>query len=115
MLDDGHRPWLAGMCDELGIDYRTRLRHDGGTAAQLNAVLSSLDADFVVVLAADQVAHRDFISRTLGHFDDEGVALVQTPADFYNEDSFEHVAPRSRDRCRPDIVRPGPRAPDATA
>lgn len=91
VLDDGHRPWLAGMCDELGIDYRTRLRHDGGTAAQLNCVLSTLDADFVVILAADQVANRDLIGRTLAHFDDTRVALVQTPIDFYNEDSFEHI------------------------
>ena len=29
VLDDGHRPWLAGMCDELGIEYRTRIRRDG--------------------------------------------------------------------------------------
>lgn len=97
VLDNGHRPWLAGMCDELGIDYRTRVRHDGGTAAQLNAVLPTLDSDFVVVLAADQVANRDFIGRTLAHFDDPSVALVQTPHDYYNEDSFEHVI-RGRQR-----------------
>jgi hypothetical protein len=97
VLDDGHRPWLAGMCDELGIDYRTRVRREGGTAAQLNAVLPTLDTEFVVVLAPDQVANRDFIGRTLAHFDDASVALVQTPIDFYNEDSFEHVV-RGRER-----------------
>lgn len=97
VLDDGHRPWLAGMCDELGIDYRTRVRREGGTAAQLNTVLPTLDSDFVVVLAADQVANRDFIGRTLAHFDDPTVALVQTAPDYYNEDSFEHVA-RGRQR-----------------
>ena len=97
VLDDGHRPWLAGMCDELGIDYRTRVRREGGMAAQLNAVLPTLDTDYVVVLAADQVANRDFIGRTLAHFDDPSVALVQTPLDYYNEDSFEHVD-RGRER-----------------
>ncbi len=97
VLDDGHRPWLAGMCDELGIDYRTRVRRDGGMAAQLNAVLPTLDTDYVVVLGADQVANRDFIGRTLAHFDDASVALVQTPLDYYNEDSFEHVI-RGRER-----------------
>ena len=97
VLDDGHRPWLAGMCDELGIDYRTRVRRDGGMAAQLNAVLPTLDTEFVVVLAADQVANRDFIGRTLAHFDDPAVALVQTPHDYYNEDSFEHMT-RGRQR-----------------
>lgn len=91
VLDDGHRAWLAGMCDELGIDYRTRLRPDG-YAQQLNSALGSLTAEFIVVLDADQVANRDLIGRTLGHFDDPAVALVQTARDYYNEDSFEHVA-----------------------
>ncbi len=97
VLDNSHRPWLAGMCDELGIEYRTRVRHDRGMAAQLNAVLPTIDTDFIVVLAADQVANRDFIGRTLAHFDDPSVALVQTPHDYYNEDSFEHVV-RGRQR-----------------
>lgn len=93
VLDDGHREWLAGTCDELGIEYRTRVGRTGGIGGQLNAVLPTLEADFFVVLDADQVADRDLIGRTLGHFDDPAVALVQTPRDFYNTDSFEH-APR---------------------
>lgn len=97
VLDDGGRPWVAGMCDELGIEYRTRIRRSGGTATQLNTVLPGIAADFVVVLAADQVADRDFIGRTLAHFDDPRVALVQTPQAYYNEDSFEHVT-RGRQR-----------------
>jgi cellulose synthase (UDP-forming) len=91
VLDDGHRPWLAGMCDELGVEYRARLRPHSGIAAQVNAILPVLDADFIVVLAADQVARCDLIGRTLGHFDDPAVALVQTAQDYYNDDSFEHV------------------------
>jgi Glycosyltransferase like family 2 len=91
VLDDGARPWLAGMCDELGIDYRTRIRHEGGTAGQLNAALPGITSDFVVVLSADQVADRDFVSRTLAHFDDPNVALVQTVKAHYNDDSFENA------------------------
>lgn len=91
VLDDGHREWLAGMCDELGIEYRTRTVVAGGRGAQLNAVLSTLDSDLVVVLDPDQVADRDLIGRTLGHFDDPTVALVQTAHDAYNKESFEHV------------------------
>jgi cellulose synthase (UDP-forming) len=91
VLDDGHREWLAGMCDELGIEYRTRSARSGGTGAQLNAVLATLDAEFVVILDADQVADRDLIGHTLGHFDDKRVALVQTARGYYNSGSFEHV------------------------
>jgi cellulose synthase (UDP-forming) len=91
VLDDGNRAWLAGTCDELGIEYRPRLRHLGGRAGQLNAALDTLTADFLVVLDPDQVAIRDFIGHTLPHFDDGQIALVQTPRDTYNMDSFEHV------------------------
>ena len=31
------------------------------------------------------------MTRTIGHFDDPTVALVQTPQDFYNAGSFEHA------------------------
>jgi hypothetical protein len=92
VLDDGHRLWLAGTCEELGIEYRPRLRHLGGRAGQLNSALDTLTTDFVVVLDPDQVATRDFIGHTLPHFDNAEVALVQTPRDSYSMDSFEHVA-----------------------
>ena len=92
VLDDGNREWLAGMCDELGIEYRTRVSRLGGRASQLNQVIGTLSADFVVVLDPDQVVDRDFIGRVLPHFDDAAVALVQTPRDSFNSDSFEHVS-----------------------
>lgn len=90
VLDDGNREWLAGMCDELGIEYRTRVSRLDGRAGQLNQVIGTLSADFIVVLDPDQVVDRDFIGRTLPHFDDAAVALVQTPRDSFNTDSFEH-------------------------
>jgi cellulose synthase (UDP-forming) len=92
VLDDGNRGWLAGMCDELGVEYWPRLRHLDGRSGQLNAALSSLDTDFVVVLDPDQVAIRDFIGNALTHFDDPKVALVQTPRDTFSMDSFEHIS-----------------------
>jgi cellulose synthase (UDP-forming) len=92
VLDDGNRGWLAGMCDELGVEYRPRLRHLDGRSGQLNAALVDLDTDFVVVLEPDQVATRDFIGHALPHFDDRAIALVQTPRDTFSMDSFEHTS-----------------------
>lgn len=91
VLDDANRGWLASMCYELGVEYRSRLRHLGGRAGQLNDALASLEGDYVVVLEPDQVATRDFIGSVLPHFEDPGMALVQTPRDTFSMDSFEHV------------------------
>jgi cellulose synthase (UDP-forming) len=44
----------------------------------------------VAVLDADHVAEPTFLTRTLGYFTDPKVAVVQTPQEFYNVESFEH-------------------------
>ena len=49
-------------------------------------------ADFVAMFDADHAPARDFLTQTLGYFDDPKVAFVQTPQDFYNLDSYQHRA-----------------------
>jgi cellulose synthase (UDP-forming) len=49
-----------------------------------------IEADLVGVLDADHVAGPNFLRHTLCYFDDAKVAVVQTPQDFYNLESFEH-------------------------
>lgn len=90
VLDDGTRDWVRDACEELGLVWRTRAVHDHAKAGNINAALPDIDADFIVVLDADHVASRDFVSHTIGYFDDPRVALVQTPQDFFNQESFEH-------------------------
>ncbi len=90
VLDDGDRPAVAKLAADLGARYLTRPDHAHAKAGNLNHALGVIDADFIAVLDADHVAERDFLVRTLGYFDDPGVALVQTPQEFYNTDSFEH-------------------------
>jgi cellulose synthase (UDP-forming) len=51
-----------------------------------------VSTDLVAVFDADHVADRDFLARTLGYFSDPAVAVVQTPQDFYNVESFEHLS-----------------------
>jgi cellulose synthase (UDP-forming) len=94
VLDDGDRPWVATLAERLGARYRTRPRHDHAKAGNLNAILPDLDADLVAVFDADHVAHAGFLARTLPYFADPRVALVQTPQDFYNLASFEHIVRR---------------------
>ncbi|MBA2719511.1 MAG: glycosyltransferase [Chloroflexi bacterium] len=95
VLDDGDRPEVERLAQELGAHYLIRPEHDHAKAGNLNHALGVIEADFVAVLDADHVASPDFLVHTLGYFDDPGLALVQTPQEFYNTDSFEHQAGRA--------------------
>ena len=98
VLDDGHRGWVAELARALGARYHARGSGEHAKAGNLNAALALPDlreTDIVAVLDADHVARRDFLTATLPYFTDPRVALVQTPQDFYNLNSFEHVRRRS--------------------
>ena len=90
LLDDGNRPEIRALADELGCGYITRDRNTHYKAGNLNNALDHSDGDLVMVLDADHLARRSFLTRLLGYFDDPCVALVQTPQVFYNLDSFQH-------------------------
>jgi cellulose synthase (UDP-forming) len=103
VLDDGDRPEVARLAADLGAKYLTRPEHDHAKAGNLNHALSIIDADLIGVLDADHVASPDFLAHTLGYFDDPLVALVQTPQEFYNLESFEHESgPHTHLAERPD-------------
>lgn len=90
VLDDGDRPEVEQLARDLGATYLAREDHRHGEAGNLNHALAVVDADFYALLHADHVAAPRFLAETLGYFDDPRVALVQTPHEFYNVDSFEH-------------------------
>ena len=90
VLDDGKREWVAAACKEAGVVYRTRPDHEYAKAGNLNAALPDVTTELLLVLDADHVASPDFIPKVARYFDDPKVAVVQTPQDFYNQDSFEH-------------------------
>jgi cellulose synthase (UDP-forming) len=91
LLDDGDRPWVRALAADLGVEYRARVGSEDAKAGNINATLPEIDAEFVAILDADHVVDTAFVTRTIGHFDDPTVALVQTPQDFYNAGSFEHA------------------------
>jgi cellulose synthase (UDP-forming) len=90
VLDDGRRPEIEQLAKALGASYLTRPTNEHAKAGNINHALRKIDADFIAVLDADHVATPDFLRHTLGYFADPGIALVQTPQDFYNVSSFEH-------------------------
>ncbi len=90
VLDDGDRPEVRELAEELGASYLARTEHAHAKAGNLNHALGVVKADVVAVLDADHVPTRDFLINTLCYFDNPRVALVQTPQSFYNLESFEH-------------------------
>jgi cellulose synthase (UDP-forming) len=90
VLDDGARPAVARLAEELGARYLAREDRTHAKAGNLNRALATVDADLVAIFDADHVARPEFLAHTLGYFDDPRIALVQTPQDFYNLASFEH-------------------------
>ncbi|PQO46085.1 glycosyltransferase [Blastopirellula marina] len=92
VLDDGHRPDVADLCRQMGVNYISRDNNIHAKAGNLNNALDQTDGEFVVIFDADHIARPNFISRTLGYFADDKLAFVQTPHAFYNFDSFQsHV------------------------
>jgi len=94
VLDDGKRPWLRVMCEELGANYRIRPDNSHGKAGNMNATFWHLMAleekpDAIGVLDADFVATPLFLRRAAALFHDPKVALVQTPQHFFNPDPIQ--------------------------
>ena len=91
MLDDGKRDEVRAMAHELGIGYIRRVRNNNAKAGNLNFALSVTSGEFILQLDSDHVPLPTIVERMLGYFRDPKMALVQTPQDFYNVDSFTHV------------------------
>lgn len=107
VLDDGDRPAVWELAQQLGASYLTRRDHTHAKAGNVNHALPRIDADFIVILDADHVAEPDLLEKTLGYFDDPKVALVQTPQDFYNLGSFEHFGARNEQNLFYRVQQPG--------
>jgi cellulose synthase (UDP-forming) len=97
LLDDGNRPEMRALAGELGCRYVARIHNKGAKAGNLNNALPRTKGEFIAILDADFIAAPEFLERTLGFFGDQKVAFVQTPQEFYNFDSYQHIG-RHRDR-----------------
>jgi len=94
VLDDGNREEVRNLAEELGCIYLARDDNRGAKAGNLNYGLKHSNAEFIAVFDADHIPLSNFIDRTIGYMQDEKVAFVQTPQEFYNTDSFQHRTDR---------------------
>ena len=90
VLDDGNRQEVKVLAEELGCVYLARGTSRGAKAGNLNYGLEHSTAEYIAIFDADHIPLSYFIDRTIGYMQDEKVAFVQTPQEFYNTDSFQH-------------------------
>lgn len=96
VLDDGNRPEVKGLCEELNCIYFARETHEHAKAGNLNFGLKHSNAEFIAVFDADHVPLPHFLDRLIGYFKDDKIAFVQVPQEFYNIDSFQHRTDRKK-------------------
>ncbi len=92
VLDDGNRPEVRAMAEELGVEYIAREEHHHAKAGNINHALRLTKGEFVAIFDADHVPQPNFLDRTLGFFKDPRMAFVQTPQFFYNLSAFEEFS-----------------------
>lgn len=86
LLDDTRRPEMQALATELGCAYITRPDNRHAKAGNLNNAIPQTSGELIVVFDADFIPTTNFLTRTVGFFQDPTVALVQTPQSFYNPD-----------------------------
>ncbi|MEM7757416.1 MAG: glycosyltransferase [Cyanobacteria bacterium P01_A01_bin.40] len=86
VLDDTRRQSIRQLAQELGCHYITRPDNNHAKAGNLNNALRQTHGELVVVFDADFVPTTNFLERTVGFFQKDKIALVQTPQSFYNPD-----------------------------
>jgi cellulose synthase (UDP-forming) len=86
ILDDSHRQDIYYLAKELKCEYITRSNNSDAKAGNLNHGISQSSGELIVVFDADFVPTENFLDRTVGFFQNEKIALLQTHQSFYNPD-----------------------------
>jgi cellulose synthase (UDP-forming) len=108
VLDDGRREPVCELAERFGARYLTRPSNEHAKAGNVNHALDHTSGQVVLILDADHVPQPDILDATLGYFDDPSVAVVQTPHDFGNQDSFQHFETGRHDQSMFfEVIMPG--------
>ena len=90
VLDDGDRPWLKQLCEELSAHYLVRQERKGFKAGNLNHALTKTKKPLICVVDADFALEPNFLWRTVGFLEDPHLGIVQTPQIFKNPDAIQY-------------------------
>lgn len=88
VLDDGARDEVKRLAEELGVRYISRTDRAHAKAGNINNALRQTEGEFVIILDADHLPYRHYITRLIGYFDDPRMGFVQVPHTTYNLDNF---------------------------
>ncbi|NJK76136.1 MAG: glycosyltransferase [Microcoleus sp. SU_5_6] len=86
LLDDTKRPEIKSLAKKLGCEYLTRPDNSHAKAGNINHATARTNGEIIVVFDADFIPTTNFLTRTVGFFQNPEIALVQTPQSFYNHD-----------------------------
>ena len=86
ILDDQRRPHIRALAEELDCEYITRPDNQHAKAGNLNNALPQTQGELIAIFDADFVPFKNFLTRTVGFFQQPQLALIQTPQTFYNPD-----------------------------
>ncbi|MEG4840290.1 glycosyltransferase family 2 protein [Microcoleus sp. B9-D4] len=86
LLDDTKRSEIKLLAKELGCEYITRPDNIHAKAGNINHATALTNGELIVVFDADFIPTKNFLTRTVGFFQNPEIALVQTPQSFYNHD-----------------------------
>jgi cellulose synthase (UDP-forming) len=89
VLDDGQRDEVQALAKSLNCGYIRRADRQHAKAGNLNHALQETSGEIIAIFDVDHVPTRSFLKDTVGFFQDEQVAFVQTPHHFYNPDVFQ--------------------------
>lgn len=89
VLDDGQRAEIQAMAVSLNCGYIRRADRRHAKAGNLNHALQETSGEIIAIFDVDHVPTSSFLKDTVGFFQDEQVAFVQTPHHFYNPDIFQ--------------------------
>jgi cellulose synthase (UDP-forming) len=108
LLDDGGRLDMKALAQEWGAHWICRPDNSHAKAGNINHALRCTSGELILCLDADHVPLPDALDAIVGYFDDDQVGLVQTPHDFYNQDSVQHYEPgRHEQSLFFEVVCPG--------
>jgi cellulose synthase (UDP-forming) len=89
ILDDLRSTQVKELAEQIGVEYLTRDKNIHAKAGNVNNGLKNVsNAEFFVILDADQVPKKNFISVLLPYMSDKKVAMVQSPQHFVNKGNF---------------------------